>query len=91
MKVKCIYFLRMEEVCGMTKFSHSVDPLFVSVIFFFVYLLSHDISRKIRKSLILLCEVHFALLYVLQIDLISNALEQKDSLSIHILMQLGKL
>lgn len=75
----------------MTKFSHSVDPLFVSVIFFFVYLLSHDISRKIRKSLILLCEVHFALLYVLQIDLISNALEQKDSLSIHILMQLGKL
>ena len=57
--------------------------------FFFIYLLSHDVSRKIRQSLILLCEAHFALLYILQIDLISNNLEQKGSLSMEVLSQLG--
>ncbi|XP_044494187.1 piezo-type mechanosensitive ion channel homolog isoform X3 [Mangifera indica] len=63
----------------------------VYMIFFLIYLLSHNISRKIRKSLILLCEAHFALLYILQIDLISNALKQKGSLSMEILLQLGLL
>lgn len=42
-----------------------------------------------RQALILLCEVHFALLYILQINLISSALEKKGSLSMEILMQLG--
>ncbi|XP_021280441.1 piezo-type mechanosensitive ion channel homolog isoform X2 [Herrania umbratica] len=63
----------------------------VYVIFFLIYLLSHNISRKIRQSLILLCEAHFALLYLLQIELISNALEQKGSLSLEIILQLGLL
>ncbi|XP_037492491.1 piezo-type mechanosensitive ion channel homolog isoform X2 [Jatropha curcas] len=61
----------------------------VYMIFFLVYLLSHGISRKMRQSLILLCEAHFALLYILQIDLISYALEQTGSLSKDVLLQLG--
>ncbi|CAL2280993.1 unnamed protein product [Prunus armeniaca] len=63
----------------------------VYVIFFLIYLLSHNISRKIRQSLILLCEVHFALLYIIQINPISDALEQKGSLSAEVLSQLGLL
>ncbi|KAB2071038.1 hypothetical protein ES319_A08G195800v1 [Gossypium barbadense] len=61
----------------------------VYLVFFLIYLLSHNISRKIRQSLILLCEAHFALLYLLQIDLISNALEQKGSIVLEIMSQLG--
>ena len=61
----------------------------VSVIFFLIYLLSHNISRRIRQCLILLCEAHFALLYILQFNLISNTLEQKGSLSKEVLSQLG--
>ncbi|KAK2649248.1 hypothetical protein Ddye_016737 [Dipteronia dyeriana] len=70
----------------------AVKPGFIHavyMVFFLIYLLSHNIRRKIRKSLILLCEVHFALLYILQIDLISNALERKSSLGIEILLQLA--
>ncbi|XP_023640848.1 piezo-type mechanosensitive ion channel homolog isoform X3 [Capsella rubella] len=63
----------------------------VYVIFFLMYLLSHNINRKIRKSLILLCEVHFALLYILEIDLVSNSLKQEGSVSKEILFQLGLL
>ncbi|XP_065617069.1 piezo-type mechanosensitive ion channel homolog [Quercus suber] len=63
----------------------------VYMIFFLIYLLSHKISRKTRESMILLCEAHFALLYILQIDLISNFLEQEGSLSMEILTQLGLL
>ncbi|XP_068337805.1 piezo-type mechanosensitive ion channel homolog [Pyrus communis] len=63
----------------------------VYVIFFLIYLLSHNINRKMRKSLILLCEVHFALLYIIQINPISDTLEQKGSLSAEILSQLGLL
>jgi len=62
---------------------------FFPVIFFLVYLLSHNVSRKMRQALILLCEIHFSLLYVLQINLISTALEKKGSLSMEIVMQLG--
>lgn len=61
----------------------------VYIIFFFIYLLSHSVSRKIRQSLILLCEVHFAMLYALQLNLVSEFLEQKGSLSVRILFQLG--
>lgn len=56
-----------------------------------MYLLSHNINRKIRKSLILLCEVHFALLYILEIDLVSHSLKQEGSVSREILFQLGTL
>ncbi|KAJ9547657.1 hypothetical protein OSB04_020200 [Centaurea solstitialis] len=58
------------------------------VIFFFLYLLSHDIGNKVRHTLLLLCEIHFALLYSLQITPISRALE-KSGLSMEILSQLG--
>ncbi|XP_054800330.1 piezo-type mechanosensitive ion channel homolog isoform X1 [Prosopis cineraria] len=63
----------------------------VYMIFFLIYLLSHNISRKMRQALVLLCEVHFALLYILQINLISSALEKKGSISMEVLMQLGLL
>ncbi|KAM7253702.1 hypothetical protein ACFE04_031384 [Oxalis oulophora] len=63
----------------------------IYMVFFLMYLLSHNVRRKIRQSLILLCEAHFVLLYILQIDLISNALEQDGSLSREILKQLGLL
>jgi hypothetical protein len=63
--------------------------VFSSVIFFLIYLLSHSISRKLRQALILLCEIHFALLYILQINLVSSALEKKGSVSMEIVMQLG--
>ncbi|CAH9112479.1 unnamed protein product [Cuscuta europaea] len=63
----------------------------VYIVFFFVYLLSHDISMRTRQSLILLCEVHFVFLYILQFNLISKALEQKGSLSMEVLSQLGLL
>ncbi|XP_031401099.1 piezo-type mechanosensitive ion channel homolog isoform X1 [Punica granatum] len=63
----------------------------VYMLFFLIYLLSHDINRQIRQSLILLCEAHFALIYVLRISLISEALEKEGSLSREILLQLGLL
>uniref|UniRef100_A0A6N2M9G0 Uncharacterized protein n=1 Tax=Salix viminalis TaxID=40686 RepID=A0A6N2M9G0_SALVM len=63
----------------------------VYLIFFLIYLLSHNISRKIRQPLILLCEVHFAMLYILEINLISLALERKGSLTMEVLLQLGLL
>ncbi|XP_027363086.1 piezo-type mechanosensitive ion channel homolog isoform X4 [Abrus precatorius] len=61
----------------------------VYMIFFLMYLLSHNVSRKMRQALILLCEIHFSLLYVLQINLISTALERKGSLSLEVVMQLA--
>ncbi|XP_075093902.1 piezo-type mechanosensitive ion channel homolog [Nicotiana tabacum] len=63
----------------------------VYMVFFFVYLLSHDINEKMRQSLILLCEAHFAILYILQLNLISKTLERESSLSMVILSQLGLL
>ncbi|XP_030552431.1 piezo-type mechanosensitive ion channel homolog isoform X1 [Rhodamnia argentea] len=63
----------------------------VYVIFFLMYLLSHEIGRKIRQSLILLCEAHFALLYILRIGLIFRTLEDTSSLGMQILSQLGLL
>uniref|UniRef100_A0A2N9ELV3 Piezo-type mechanosensitive ion channel homolog domain-containing protein n=1 Tax=Fagus sylvatica TaxID=28930 RepID=A0A2N9ELV3_FAGSY len=54
-------------------------------------LASHTITRKLRQSLILLCETHFALLYILQLNLISKALEQKGSFAVEILSHLGLL
>ncbi|XP_071920767.1 piezo-type mechanosensitive ion channel homolog isoform X4 [Coffea arabica] len=63
----------------------------VYVIFFFMYLLSHEISKRTRQSLILLCEANFAILYILQLNLVSKTLEKKGSLSMGILSQLGLL
>ncbi|KAL5712711.1 hypothetical protein ACHQM5_014855 [Ranunculus cassubicifolius] len=59
------------------------------MVFFLVFLLSHTLSGKILKSLILLCEVHFALLHILELDIVSNALERKDSFTNEVLAQLG--
>lgn len=67
----------------------SFNSICFSVIFFLIYLLSHNVSRTIRQALILLCEIHFALLYVLQINLISAALEKKGSVTMEVVMQLG--
>ena len=43
----------------------------IAVVFFLTYLLSSSVAKATRQSLILLCELHFALLYVLQLDWIS--------------------
>ncbi|CAN1124338.1 Piezo-type mechanosensitive ion channel homolog [Linum perenne] len=61
------------------------------MVFFMIYLLSHTISRQMRQYLILLCEAHFALTYFLQLNLISNALKQKESIATDILRELGFL
>ncbi|XP_073315003.1 piezo-type mechanosensitive ion channel homolog isoform X1 [Primulina huaijiensis] len=61
----------------------------VYVIFFFAYLLSHKINRRMRQSLILLCEAHFAILYVLQLNLVSRKLENEGYVSKEVLKQLG--
>ncbi|XP_051132241.1 piezo-type mechanosensitive ion channel homolog isoform X2 [Andrographis paniculata] len=63
----------------------------VYMIFFFVYLLSHKINKRMRQALVLLCESHFAILYILQLNLVSRKLEQKDSMSAAVLSQLGLL
>ncbi|KAK1398972.1 piezo-type mechanosensitive ion channel-like [Heracleum sosnowskyi] len=70
----------------------AVKPGFVHAIymvFFFKYLLSHSISRGLRQALIFVCEVHFAVLYALQINLVSKSLVTQGSLSMEILSQLG--
>lgn len=62
---------------------------FFSVTFFVGYLLSHRIDKRMRQSLILLCEAHFAILYILQLNLVSKKLERKGSISLEVLSQLG--
>ncbi|KAL2507716.1 Piezo-type mechanosensitive ion channel-like protein [Forsythia ovata] len=72
----------------------SMKPGFIHavyVVFFIMYLLSHNISKRMRQSLILLCEAHFAILYIFQLNLVSRRLEQKGSLSMEVLSQLGLL
>lgn len=71
-------------------FIKTLNLLCASVVFFLLYLLSHTISWKIRQSLIVLCVAHFALLYILQLNLITQALEQKGSFAAVIMSQLGK-
>ncbi|CAA3030661.1 Hypothetical predicted protein [Olea europaea subsp. europaea] len=70
----------------------SMKPGFIHavyVVFFLMYVLSHNISKRMRQSLILLCEAHFAILYICQLNLVSRRLEQKGSLSMEVLSQLG--
>ncbi|XP_012462417.1 piezo-type mechanosensitive ion channel homolog isoform X2 [Gossypium raimondii] len=57
--------------------------------FFLIFLLSHHVGTKIRQCLILLCEAHFTLLYLLQLNLISSTLMKKGSIAEKILSQLG--
>ncbi|XP_020701630.1 piezo-type mechanosensitive ion channel homolog isoform X8 [Dendrobium catenatum] len=61
----------------------------VYLCFFLLYLLSHSITRKIHQALILFCGAHYSLLYLLQLDLISKTLEQRGSMTILVLSQLG--
>ncbi|KAL8548446.1 hypothetical protein ACS0TY_007665 [Phlomoides rotata] len=61
----------------------------VYMMFFFAYLLSHKINKRMRQSVILMCEAHFAILYILQLNLVSRKLEQKGSISFEVLSQLG--
>ncbi|KAI3678969.1 hypothetical protein L6452_38273 [Arctium lappa] len=63
----------------------------VYMIFFFLYLLSHRISTRVQRSLLLLCEIHFAILYTLQINLISGVMKKSETTSWEILSQLGLL
>ncbi|CAA6654163.1 unnamed protein product [Spirodela intermedia] len=70
----------------------ALKPGFIHAVYgilFMVYLLSHSISIKIRQILILFCEIHFTLLYILKLNLISNMLERCGSLIQMILSQSG--
>ncbi|XP_026450011.1 piezo-type mechanosensitive ion channel homolog isoform X2 [Papaver somniferum] len=72
----------------------AIKPGFIHaiyMIFFLLFLMSHNVSRKLRQSLILLCETHFALMYILQLNMVSKALKKRGSLSMGILSQLGLL
>jgi piezo-type mechanosensitive ion channel component 1/2 len=60
-----------------------------SVCFFMLFLLSHEIKTEQRQTLILFCEVHFSILYILQLDLISKALENCGPIATEVLSQLG--
>ncbi|PKA54847.1 hypothetical protein AXF42_Ash000682 [Apostasia shenzhenica] len=59
------------------------------LMFFLVYLLSHSVSTSIQQGLLLFCEVHFSLLYVLRLNLIATALEKNGSSVMLFLSQLG--
>ncbi|KAJ0651142.1 putative Piezo family protein [Helianthus annuus] len=63
----------------------------VYMIFFFLYLLSHRINTRVQGALLLLCEIHFAILYTLQINMVCVALTKKETISWEILSQLGLL
>lgn len=47
---------------------------FFVVAFFLVCLVSSSVGKATRQALILLCELHFALLYILGLDWISTHL-----------------
>ncbi|KAL6564288.1 hypothetical protein OROMI_015738 [Orobanche minor] len=80
---------------GLRKCSRAIMLLLIfliaakPVIFFFAYLLSHKVNKRMRQSLILICEAHFAIIYILQLNLVSRKLEQKGSMSLDVLSQLG--
>ncbi|KAF3336299.1 piezo-type mechanosensitive ion channel isoform X3 [Carex littledalei] len=57
--------------------------------FFMLFLLSHEIKTEQRQTLILFCELHFSILYILQLDLISKALENCGPIATEVLSQLG--
>ncbi|XP_062211094.1 piezo-type mechanosensitive ion channel homolog isoform X1 [Phragmites australis] len=61
----------------------------VYMCFFLVFLANHSINKRLRQILVLFCEVHFSILYILQLDLVSSALERSGSLTMEVLSQLG--
>ncbi|KAJ7571313.1 hypothetical protein O6H91_01G159100 [Diphasiastrum complanatum] len=61
----------------------------VYMIFFMIYLVYPSAATRTRKYLILFCELHFALLYLLQLDWISMQLESHAAFCKPILSQLG--
>ncbi|KAK3164410.1 hypothetical protein QOZ80_1AG0017640 [Eleusine coracana subsp. coracana] len=61
----------------------------VYMCFFLVFLVNHSINKRLRQILVLFCELHFAILYILQLDLVASALERSGSLSMEVLSQLG--
>jgi hypothetical protein len=54
-----------------------VPPCF-AVCFFMVQLVRSSIGRRTRQYLILLCEVHIAVLYLLQLDWISAEIKGNE-------------
>jgi hypothetical protein len=50
---------------------------------------NHSIDKRLRQILVLFSEVHFSILYILQLDLVSSALERSGSLTMEVLSQLG--
>uniref|UniRef100_A0ACD5VI83 Uncharacterized protein n=1 Tax=Avena sativa TaxID=4498 RepID=A0ACD5VI83_AVESA len=69
-----------------------MKPGFIHAIymcFFLVFLVNHSINKRLRQFLVLFCEVHFSILYILQLDIVSNALEHSGSLMMEVLSQLG--
>ncbi|XP_051209733.1 piezo-type mechanosensitive ion channel homolog isoform X2 [Lolium perenne] len=69
-----------------------MKPGFINAVymcFFLVFLVNHSINRRLRQFLVLFCELHFSILYILQLDLVSNALERSGSLMMEVLSQLG--
>lgn len=69
-----------------------VKPGFIHAVymcFFLVFLLNHSIKKGLRQILVLFCEAHFSILYILQLDLVSSALERSGSLTMEVLSQLG--
>ncbi|KAK9732624.1 hypothetical protein RND81_04G011100 [Saponaria officinalis] len=72
----------------------AVKPGFIHalyIIFFMLYLLRPTIDRRLRHALILLCEVHFALLYILQLNLFAEMLKSQESWPGKMLSHLGLL
>ncbi|XP_062199124.1 piezo-type mechanosensitive ion channel homolog isoform X3 [Phragmites australis] len=61
----------------------------VYMCFFLVFLVNHSINKRLRQILVLFCEVHFSVLYILQFDLVSSALKRSGSLTMEVLSQLG--
>ncbi|XP_057815209.2 piezo-type mechanosensitive ion channel homolog isoform X1 [Cryptomeria japonica] len=61
----------------------------IYMVFFLIYLMKSTIGRRVRKILVLLCEVHFALLYLLRLDLISKSIGHKGDLMRTVLFHLG--
>lgn len=58
---------------------------------FIVYLVSSSMAKRTRCLLILLCELHFAVLYLLQLDYISSAITKYEASMKPILFVLGEI
>lgn len=59
------------------------------MVFFLIYLMRSTVGRRTRKLLVLLCELHFSFLYLLQLDLFSEALDSKGDSIRSILLHFG--